>query len=200
MHEAMTPHRQEAHDSLSPVGRKFFNLIEFDDKEELKLEIRKHPVGITIIILVGLFIVVFFIALAILLSASFRNGLVSNNGTYSSVFIGGAIVLSGLTVLGVLLSVIVYVNDVIFVTNEKIAQVLYKNIISRKVSQLNIGDVQDVTVNQNNIIARIFDFGTLVIETAGEQNNYIFTYVPRPARVSNIIIESHESYVAKYGN
>lgn len=200
MHEAMSPHRQEAENRLSPVGKKFFNLIEFDDQEELVLEIRKHSFGAVLIVLVGLFIILFFFAIAILLSISFRNGLVGSTGSYSGALIGGAVILSGFAVFGILLSVIVFINDVIFVTNEKIAQVLYKNIISRKVSQLNIGDVQDVTVNQNNIFARIFNYGTLVIETAGEQNNYIFSYVPRPASASNLIIEAHESYVAKYGN
>jgi len=72
---------------------------------------------------------------------------------------------------------------------------LYKTIFDRKISQLGIGDVQDVTVTQKGIFARIFNYGTLVIETAGEQVNYIFTYTPRPYETAKQIVGSHENIV-----
>ncbi len=200
MHIGMTPHQQEATARLSPVGKKLFHLIEFDDDEILMLEIRKHPFGLFLRIVTGFLIMLFFLIMAVLLSSNFQGSTVGNDGSFNWAIFGVAVLLSALTGIGILLVVIVYINDVIFVTSEKIAQVLYKNIITRKVSQLNIGDVQDVTVNQNGIFARIFNYGTLVIETAGEQNNYIFTYVPYPTRASQIVIESHEKNVAKFGN
>lgn len=85
-----------------------------------------------------------------------------------------------LTLIGTLIGVFLYRSNVIYVTSEKIAQVLYTSLFNRKISQLSIGDVQDVTVTQKGILAHIFNYGVLVIETAGEQQNYTFTFVPDP--------------------
>lgn len=196
----LTPHQKETCERLSPTGRKLFGLIEFDDNEELLLEVRKVPFGLFLILLTGLFFISVIFIVAFLLNSSLSDGLLGTEGGYGMAIFGGAAVLGGLVGLGLLLAAIVYINDVIFVTSEKLAQVLYRNVITRKVSQLNIGDVQDVTVTQKGIFARIFNYGTLVIETAGEQDNYIFTYIPNPTHVCQSIIGAHEEYVSRYGN
>lgn len=95
---------------------------------------------------------------------------------------------------------ILYSNNVIFVTSEKIAQILYINLFNKKISQLSIGDVQDVTVTQKGILAHIFNYGTLVIETAGEQQNYNFTYIPEPYKNSKLIVGAHERNLVQFGN
>jgi hypothetical protein len=55
-------------------------------------------------------------------------------------------------------------------------------------------------VTQDGIFPRIFNYGTVVIETAGEQNNYIFTYTPFPYQVSKDIVGAHERNLQRYGN
>ncbi|MCA9344118.1 PH domain-containing protein, partial [Candidatus Saccharibacteria bacterium] len=71
---------------------------------------------------------------------------------------------------------------------------------NRKISQLSIGDVQDVTVTQKGVLAHLFNYGTLVIETAGEQQNYLFTYIPDPYKHSKLIVGAHEKNLVQYGN
>lgn len=99
-----------------------------------------------------------------------------------------------------LIAAVIYNNSVVFVTSEKIVQVLYISLFNRKISQLGIGDVQDVTVQQVGIFPRIFNYGTLVVETAGEQQNYTFTYTPRPYESAKAIVGAHEKDVAAHGN
>lgn len=203
MHE--TPeslkHRQETASRLSEAGRKYFKFIEFDENEELVTEIRKDPVGLIIVLLTG-----GFVTIALLLVAGVVAGL-----DLSQIFTSSAPTVRGLLVVGCLLGAIgtvimtaiaayLYVSNVIYVTSEKIAQVLYLSLFNRKISQLSIGDVQDVTVSQKGILAHIFDYGTLVIETAGEQENYSFNYVPDPYQVSKMIVGAHETNLVKYGN
>jgi uncharacterized membrane protein YdbT with pleckstrin-like domain len=112
--------------------------------------------------------------------------------------LGGIVAIAALVMTAI--GAYLYQSNVIFVTSEKIAQVLYKNIIDRKISQLSIGDIQDVTVSQNGIFSRLFHYGTLVIETAGEQQNYTFTFVPNPYEVSQAIVGAHERNLRMYGN
>lgn len=99
-----------------------------------------------------------------------------------------------------LLTGYLYQNNVVLVTNEKISQQLYRTIFDKRISQLSIGEIQDVTVSQIGVFAKIFGYGTLVIETAGEQNNYIFNYSINPFECSKLIVAAHEAYVARYGN
>jgi len=184
---------------LSHVGRQFFELIEFDENEELLLEIRKHPFGYIVLLVAGA-----IIALSVII-ATFA---VASSGLLGELGFGSG--RSFVALFGFLLAVLIiaataiysqlYRSDVVYITNEKVAQVLYQTIFHRKVSQLNIGDVQDVSVTQKGIFAHMFDYGTLVIETAGEQQNYTFSFVPSPHTSAKVIITSHEANLKLYGN
>lgn len=184
---------------LSNFGKKYFELIEFDPDEQLLLEIRKHPFGLSLIYILGIFIATTIMAIAIsLVNAGLLNDAGFASANPFAVFISFII---SIIVLGVTyINGYLYKHSVIFITNEKIAQVVNITIFQRKVSQLGIGDAQDVTVSQKTFFSRAFNYGTLIIETAGEQQNYTFDYVPNPYKASKIIINSHENNLKQYGN
>jgi len=94
----------------------------------------------------------------------------------------------------------VYQNNILVLTNEKVAQILYRNLIDRKISQLSLGELQDITVDQRGLVARFFQYGTLILETAGEQNNYNFTYTSYPHHCAKELVQAHESSIKRYGN
>ena len=195
-------HRLQAESKLSNEGKKYFKFIEFDENEQLITEIKKHPLGLFIIFATGAMIAVAMIFIGVF--GSFAD-LGSMTGVSEVNQLGPILsVLSLLLIIGVVVATYIasflYTSNVIFVTNEKIAQVLYVSLFNKKISQLSIGDVQDVTVTQKGILAHMFNYGTLVIETAGEQENYRFTYVPDPYQVSKLIVGSHEKNLVKYGN
>ncbi len=184
---------------LSSIGKKYFKFIEFDDEEELLAEIRKHAFGLWIIILAGIFIALaVFAGVTAVISAGFLNSL--GFGNLNSVAVFGGFLLSVFVLVATAINAYLYRNNVVFVTNEKIAQVLFITLFNKKISQLSIGDVQDVTVQQKGFLANIFGYGTLVVETAGEQQNYTFTFVPRPYETSKVIINAHELNLKQYGN
>jgi len=189
---------------LSSVGQRYLKLIELDKNEKVVCELRKHPFGLFIVYLIG-FIVSLALMLATIFSALlFRNDpLELGGGGQSALVTVIAVIGILLTILSLIMTAIgafLYKSNVVFVTTDKIAQVLYTSIFNRKVSQLVLGDVQDITVEQKGLFARIFNFGTLVIETAGEQNNYVFTYAPDPYICSKIISAAHEQNIARFGN
>ncbi len=196
-------HQPDIDQKLSSMGRKYFHLIEFDDNEELIAEMRKHPFGLFLIVLTGILVTlgIFFLTLLVTNSSSLNETLnEAGFGSFQSILSTLGVILGVTSVLLTFVYGFLYVNNVIFVTSEKIAQVLYINIFHRKLSQLSIGDVQDVTVTQKGIFSRIFNFGTLVIETAGEQSNYTFSYIPKPYEASKDIVGAHERNLVQYGN
>lgn len=201
--EPLTDHGKAAFSRLSSIGRKFFKFIEFDEDEELVGEIRKHPFGLLVIDIVGFSITALLAIIPIGLALNmdtFDVGGGSNSQAFSGLLIFIGILLATLSIVATLISAMLYKNNVIFVTSDKLAQVLYTSLFSRKISQLSIGDIQDVTVTQKGIFAHIFNYGTLVIETAGEQQNYTFNYVPDPYQSARLVVGAHEENLKKFGN
>lgn len=199
----MTEHSKEAYSRLSSIGQRFFKFIEFDDNERLVGEIRKHPFGLLVIDIVGFSITALLAIIPISLALNldtFDLGGSPNSSAISGLLIFVGVLLATLSIIATLISAMLYRNNVIYVTSDKIAQVLYTSLFNRKMSQLSIGDVQDVTVTQKGIFARIFNYGTLVIETAGEQQNYTFNYVPDPYQSARLIVGAHEENLKEYGN
>ncbi len=201
MDKSNDQHRAEAGKHLSQLGKRFFKFIEFDNDEELVLEIRKHPFGYFLIEVIGTLVSAVVAVAAILLATNLETiGLEEGSGTLKTAIIGIGFLLAIIGIALTMLGIYIYRSNVIFVTSDKLAQVLYTNIIDRKISQLSIGDVQDVTVSQKGIFARLFNYGTLVIETAGEQQNLNFTFVPHPYESAKAIVGSHEKNLKQYGN
>jgi hypothetical protein len=189
-------------DQLSSRARKFFDKIEFDEKEQLLAEIRKHPFGLVLIYITGGLIALMLFALLVVSPLVFSSeslGFVDTPASRSIIVILG-FALSLVAIVGVAVGAFLYQGNVIIVTSEKLAQQLNTSLFDRKISQLSIGDVQDVTVSQKGIFARIFNYGTLVIETAGEQINYVFTFTPDPYQTAKTIVGAHERNLQQYGN
>ena len=200
----MSPHKAEACAKLSPMGKRLFRFIEFDDEEEMLAEIRKHPVGLFFVEITGLLITL-TVTIAVVVLALNLDFLGIDSTEGSGLLARNLIGMSGiiLGVLGIIATLIVsilYTSNVVFVTNDKIAEVAYISLFNRRITQLGIGNVEDVTVSQRGILPHIFNYGSLLIETAGETTNPAFTYVPDPQNNSRVIIEAHEAYVKQYGN
>jgi len=201
---ASSNHKEEVRSHLSPMGQRLFRFIEFDEDEVLKAEIRKHPIGLVVILFTGL-LISSAILIATSLLASNLDYLGLGDGDDNTSTIHTLILVIGFTVasLGVLMTFItgfLYTSNVVFVTDQKIAEVIYISLFNRRVLQLGVGNVEDVSVAQKGIFPRIFNYGSLVVETAGESENPAFTYVPSPNDNAQLIIQVHEEHVKKYGN
>jgi hypothetical protein len=189
--------------NLSGIGQRLFKVIEFDENEQLIAEIRKHPFGLFIIYLTGFSVSAMMFVVLVILPTALSGDPLGLGTSLQSARIWAAVAGGILTILAIIMTAVgayLYQSNVMLVTSEKIAQVLYRTIFDRKISQLSIGDVQDVTVTQKGIFARIFKYGTIVIETAGEQQNYNFTYAPNPYESAKLIVGSHERNLVHHGN
>ncbi len=187
---------------LSARGKAFFKMIEFDSEERLVGEIKKHPFGLFIIYASGSFVTALLMIALIIVPLAVKS---DPTATFDIASIRTALIVVGFLLLllsiGVtMIAAYLYQNNVVLITNEKLTQLLYLSLFNRKISQLSIGDVQDVTVKQVGLFPRIFKYGTLTIETAGEQDNYDFTYTPLPYETAKLIVGAHEENLKKYGN
>jgi len=189
--------------NLSHIGKNLFRMIEFDQDERLIWEVRKHPIGLFFIYATGglialMMFAIFIVGASVIDTDALDLGV--DVGAYRSVSILIGLLIGSFSLVVAAIAGYLYKNNVMLVTSDKIAQVLYRTIFDRKISQLSIGDVQDVTVTQKGILASMFNYGTIVIETAGEQQNYTFTFVPDPYMCGKAIVGTHEENLKQYGN
>ena len=92
-----------------------------------------------------------------------------------------------------------YYLDVYIVTNERIVSVEQDGFFKRKISELYLSNVQDVNAQVVGPFATFINYGDINIQTAGERPNFIFKSIPRPYRISKIIVDLHEAILEEEG-
>jgi membrane protein YdbS with pleckstrin-like domain len=171
----------------APAKPRYWQGIYLDRGETPVTIIHKHPIGVVAIILVGLAAVaaavVFFIFL-------FPNSF-SDNPTGAA---GGLFLFSAVVALIVLIAIYIYRQNRLLVTNKHLAQVTQRTLVMRKISQLSMSNVEDANADQRGILATIFNYGTLTVQTAGEMENFIFTLCPNPNKYSDQILEARQAF------
>lgn len=159
--------------------------------EQLVVIVRKHPIGIVGIYVEALagLLVVFGLFLAI--APDFFNGL----STQAYKVLVGVIVF-GLAILILFLFIATYVyrQSRLLVTDRSLVQILQKSLFIRKISRLSMSNVEDVSAEERGILSTIFNYGTIVVQTAGALDNFIFPYCPNPAKYADQIIEARQRY------
>lgn len=104
------------------------------------------------------------------------------------------VVLAGLMVVVALAAFIIFRQNRIVVTNQNLSQIEQFGLFGRKVARLNLEDVQDVTGRRSGFFATILNYGDLVVETAGEQANFVFKQAPDPTGLAAFINMTHRLY------
>ncbi|MCL5093530.1 MAG: hypothetical protein M1355_00065 [Patescibacteria group bacterium] len=92
-----------------------------------------------------------------------------------------------------------YLN-IMVVTNEHIVEITQKNLFSRKIAEMDLENVQDVSSSEDGPIENIYHFGNVFVQTAGEAPNFDFGKVPNPNEIAQKIMELKEECIrSKYG-
>ncbi|MCA9324244.1 PH domain-containing protein [Candidatus Saccharibacteria bacterium] len=180
--------------------------IETVDADEVKLaEVFKHPIGIILLYIQAAVGMVVAIGMAYFLLP------IVLEDTDTAFFIGNvfAAVSVVLAFLVILIASFIYRQNRIIITDRNITQILQYGLFNRKVSQLNMHNVEDVTAVQNGVLPTMLNYGTLKVETAGEQVNFVFPFCPEVGKYAKIILDSrekvlgqmnHEDLVARHGS
>ena len=79
--------------------------------------------------------------------------------------------------------------DLYFITNKRIVDIDFNNLLDKKFSEADIDRIQDVTSRISGVSQTIFNYGTVLIQTAAEQNEIIFEKVKNPEKVVKILQE-----------
>jgi hypothetical protein len=174
----------------------YYKTIEVLDRDErLLCAVKQHPFGILVIYLASF---IAFISALILISAFLPSSFENTNEIYTAWTIL-AFVCGFILFIILIISTYIYNQSILTVTDKNVIQIIQKSIYERKVSHLSLANIEDVTSEQRGLFANMLNFGTLNIETAGEQANFNFVLCPHPNRVARIILDAKDDFIQATG-
>ncbi len=77
--------------------------------------------------------------------------------------------------------------NVYIVTDERIVDIDFYNLIYKEISDAEIENIEDVTVQVGGVLQTVFNYGWVNIQTAAQIPQLEFEYVPQPVKVSEVL-------------
>lgn len=159
--------------------------------EHVLTVVHRSVIGLVGIYLVAFLAVAAITTLVIVISpGTFKTSSANISGALSAIILLSAVLL----VLILFTATYIYRQSRLLVTDRSLIQILQKTLFIRKVSRLSMSNVEDVNEEQRGIIASLFNYGTLTVQTAGTEDNFVFTLCPNPAALADRIIEARQAY------
>lgn len=86
-----------------------------------------------------------------------------------------------------------YHLDIWVVTDRRLISIEQIGLFNRVVAQQPIEKIQDVTQEVKGKLQTLLDYGNVHIQTAGEQQRFVFEEVPKPDLVAKLILKTHDA-------
>jgi uncharacterized membrane protein YdbT with pleckstrin-like domain len=83
-----------------------------------------------------------------------------------------------------------YWLDVWTLTNQRFIAVDQRGLFNRTTASFRLERLQDITVSIHGIIATFLDFGSLEIQTAGEENKFEARGLPNPEALKSALLDA----------
>jgi len=90
-----------------------------------------------------------------------------------------------------------YYLDIWIVTDERIIAMEQKGLFNRTVAELRLDKIQDVSSEIKGFLPTIFKYGTVQVQTASGEDNFVFDEAKAPELAARQILELHEAYLNK---
>ena len=94
--------------------------------------------------------------------------------------------------LGLLIIWVIYYLNIQIITNERVVDIVQDSLLKRKISELHLSRLEDVTSEVNGLLGTFLDYGNVYIQTAGETERFTFSRVPNPASIEKMILDLYE--------
>lgn len=176
---------------FDPTGK----VEQLTDDEVLVADIRRHPFGLIMLYIQISVALALSLGLTLFFLPSLSGTLDVSDQTLINFGTALSLVVGVFGVLYVILVTRIYNGNQLIVSDKNITQVLQVGLFDRKVSELSMGNVEDVTARQAGIFPTMFNYGVLIIETAGEQNNFTFKYCPNPNAYAKAISDCRIEFI-----
>ncbi|MCL5746874.1 MAG: hypothetical protein M1277_01155 [Patescibacteria group bacterium] len=77
--------------------------------------------------------------------------------------------------------------NIALITNVRVIELSFSGIVYKDVSATKIDLLQDVSFSQIGVLRTVFDYGDVLVQTAGTLENFTFKAVPEPENIVNFV-------------
>ena len=160
-------------------SKKDFPDISLEENEYVVLKIKRSGV-IPILVWTGVILAtIFFISLHIMIS-NLGTGTFAMDSNSQGFFGLIITVVFSVILISALISMNVYSNNKLFVTNKRIIQKTQSSLFSSSTNVIDLISIEDVSFKQSGLFEHITRVGTLRMSTVGDETTYTFKYVDSP--------------------
>ena len=178
-------------------SKKDFPDISLEENEYVVLKIKRSGV-IPILVWTGVILAtIFFISLHIMIS-NLGTGTFAMDSNSQGFFGLIITVVFSVILISALISMNVYSNNKLFVTNKRIIQKTQSSLFSSSTNVIDLISIEDVSFKQSGLFEHITRVGTLRMSTVGDETTYTFKYVDSP--VDELETITHLVHVEKQEN
>jgi hypothetical protein len=165
--------------------------------ETLVLDVRRHPFGLVMLVVETVIALAGAVALILFLLPSLLDQTASKKSAIIASLSFFALIVVVLGALFLLAAAYIYKANRLICTNLSVTQVNQMGLFNQKVSEIAMSNVEDVTSLKQGIFPTMFNYGTIKVETAGEQNNFIFPYCPDSDSVAKAVLDAREKFITR---
>lgn len=165
--------------------------------EQVIFQVKRHPIGIILMYIGAGFLLTILAVIAFVIAPDAAT--VYPPETVRSFGAALFFCFTMLVILFLLVATIVYWGNSWLLTSDSLTQVLQGSLFNRQSSQLSLANLEDVTSEQNGILAHIFGYGVLHVETAGEKSKFVFAFCPNPNLYAQKILDAREKFEQAIG-
>lgn len=138
-------------------------------------------------------IIIFLILLALLpVGVYWLIANVLNNYLQNPIYYAAGVLLASIYYLSVILFFYTYFTefhlDLWLITNDRLLDIQQKTLFARTVSEVDLYQIQDVTSEVHGIVASLFNYGNIILQTAGAVPKFTFRNIADPHKLRQEIL------------
>jgi hypothetical protein len=157
--------------------------------EEIYLLVREHWFNLFLKLLVWVFFAVVLVEFNRLAQANFPGLFVDAPGQVTLLFTQ---IYTLFLAVGLFLIFVFYYLNVQIITSIRVVDIDQIGLFDHVVSELHIDKIEDVTSETSGVFGTIFNYGRVMVQTAGTEEHFKFQNVPNPAGIEKMILDLYE--------
>jgi len=159
-------------------------MFDLSSDEKIVLKVHRHKL---VLVFKSFFLILFILLPPVLFWFGGQVGAIKGNQLALFLSVYSAILLIGWMIFFIIWTD--YYLDVLIVTDKRIIDIEQRGFFKREVSTVRLESIEDITINVSGVVATFLDYGTLKLQTAAENREFIIYDVPHPNKVKSTIYE-----------
>lgn len=153
-------------------SKKDYPGLKLDDDEYVEVALKRAKICLSMI-WIGLFVGLGVILLAFLLVLLGQSKIDARGRDFLFILL---FALLAATLLIWILALKIYNGNRLFVTNKHVIQMIMISPVSTSVNIIDLFSIEDASFKQENLMQKMFNYGTLRLSTVGDETTYTFPY------------------------